>query len=78
MAKALRDGKPDQTADFSGKYEAKFVYPPVAKESEIAPQFEQEPYQYVLVAQAFPLAMTHFRREMQAMGFDARQMPLGI
>ncbi len=78
VAKALREGKPDQTADFSGTYEAKFVYPPEAKESEIAPQFEQEPYQYVLVAQAFPLAMTHFRREMQAMGFDARQMPLGI
>jgi hypothetical protein len=35
-------------------------------------------YQYVLVAQAFPLAMTHFRRELQALGLDARQLPLGL
>ena len=40
--------------------------------------FNHEEYQYVLVAQAFPLAMTHFRREMQSMGFDARELPLGI
>ena len=40
--------------------------------------FEQEPYQYMLVSQAFPLAMTHFRRELQSMGFDARSLPLGL
>jgi hypothetical protein len=39
---------------------------------------KQELFQYVLVAQAFPLAMTHFRREMQSMGFDARNLPLGL
>lgn len=78
VAKALREGEPTQTADFSGRYEAKYAYPPEVKEAEIAPRFVQEAYQYVLVAQAFPLAMTHFRREMQSMGFDARQMPLGI
>jgi hypothetical protein len=77
-AKALMDGEPNQTADFSGKYEAKFVYPPDTKEAEVAPVFEQEPHQYILASQAFPLAMTHFRRELQAMGFDARQMPLGL
>lgn len=68
----------DLSANFRGSYEAKFLYPPEATEEVIAPMFQQEPYQYVLVAQAFPLAMTHFRRELQAMGFDARQMPLGI
>ncbi|ROZ62134.1 hypothetical protein [Ramlibacter sp. WS9] len=78
VAKAVQEDAPDQTADFSAAYEAKFAYPPEATEAEIAPEFEREPYQYVLVAQAFPLAMTHFRREMQAMGFDARELPLGI
>ena len=68
----------DQSAQFSGSYEAKFDYPPAATEAQIVPLLDQEAYQYVLVAQAFPLAMTHFRREMQSMGFDARALPLGI
>lgn len=78
VAKAFQEDAPEQTADFSAAYEAKFAYPPEATEAEVSPQFQQEPYQYVLVAQAFPLAMTHFRREMQSMGFDARELPLGI
>lgn len=78
LAKALKEGAPDQTADFVGGYEAKYSYPLGVKEIEIAPKFEHESYRYVLAAQAFPLAMTHFRREMQSMGFDARQLPLGI
>jgi len=77
-AKAFQVDAPEQTADFSGKYEAKFVYPVEAKADEVAARFGDEPYQYVLAAQAFPLAMTHFRRELQAMGFDARDLPLGI
>lgn len=78
VAKASKAGAPDQVADFSADYEAKFDYPEASIEVEILPLFEQEPYQYMLVAQAFPLAMTHFRREMQSMGFDARQLPLGL
>ncbi|MBX3660349.1 MAG: hypothetical protein KF740_18080 [Ramlibacter sp.] len=77
-AKAFQVDEPERTADFSGKYEAKFVYPPEAKEDEVAARFGDEPYQYVLAAQAFPLAMTYFRREMQATGFDARELPLGL
>ncbi|MCB8746290.1 hypothetical protein LHU53_05160 [Rhodoferax sp. U2-2l] len=26
----------------------------------------------------YPLAMTHFRRELQSMGMDARHLPLGL
>lgn len=78
IAEAVNDRKPDQKATFSAEYEAKFDYPSTATEAEVIPLFESEPYQYVLVAQAFPLAMTHFRREMQSMGFDARNLPLGI
>lgn len=77
-ARASQNDEKDRSAEFSGSYEAKFDYPPEATESAIEPLFEQEAYQYVLVAQAFPLAMTHFRREMQSMGFDARELPLGL
>lgn len=78
IATAANDGKPDHKAAFSAEYEAKFDYPPAVTERDVQVDLENEHYQYMLVAQAFPLAMTHFRREMQSMGFDARQMPLGI
>lgn len=67
-----------EPASFKGLYEAKFNYKPEVTEETVAPLMEQEPYQYMLVAQAYPLAMTHFRRELQAMGFDARNLPLGL
>lgn len=78
LAKAFQVNAQENSAEFSASYEAKFDYPVTASEAEIAPLFEREPYQYMLIAQVFPLAMTHFRREMQSMGFDARQLPLGI
>lgn len=65
-------------ASFHAEYEAKFDYPASVTEELVLPMFDQELYQYVLVAQAFPLAMTHFRRELQSMGFDARGLPLGM
>lgn len=78
VAKATKADAADQVAQFSANYEAKFDYAATAVEAEVLPMLSQEPYQYLLVAQAFPLAMTHFRREMQSMGFDARDLPLGI
>jgi hypothetical protein len=64
--------------EFCGTYEGKFEYPEGIQEADVATRFETEPYQYVLVVQVVPLAMTHFRRELQAMGVDARELPLGI
>ena len=78
MAKATKADAADQVAEFKASYEGKFEYPSSATEESILPLFQQEPYQYLLVAQAFPLAMTHFRRELQALGFDARELPLGL
>lgn len=65
-------------AEFSGAYEARFMYPQGTTEAELSPRFEREPHQYMLVAQAFPLASSHFRRELMAMGFSVGNMPLGI
>ena len=77
-AKSTKNSSPPDAAEFNAVYEAKFNYPSGATEEVIVPLFEQEPYQYMLAAQAFPLAMTHFRRELQSMGFDAHSLPLGL
>ena len=65
-------------AQFNGVYEAKFNFAIELTESDVSPWMDKEDNQYVLVAQVFPLAMTHFRRELHAMGFDARNLPLGL
>lgn len=64
--------------EFAGTYEGKFEYPEGEQESDIEARFETELHQYVLVAQVVPLAMSHFRRELQAMGVDASKLPLGL
>ena len=68
----------NDSVEFSATYEAKFDCPSDVTEEALSSWFEQEPYQYMLVSQAFPLAMTHFRRELQSMGLDARSLPLGL
>ena len=66
------------SSSFAGEYEAKFHYAPEVPEATVTALLEQDDYQYLLVAQAYPLAMMHFRRELQAMGLDARTLPLGL
>lgn len=78
LADASNEQDQQQTALFKGEYVAKFNFPPEATEASVNALIDQEPCQYLLVAQAFPLAMMHFRRELQATGFDGRQLPLGI
>lgn len=77
-ARAFPEGTLEALAGFNAAYEAKFDYSQDVTEEKIAPLMEQDHYQYGLVAQAFPLAMTHFRRELQSLGFDARELPLGL
>ena len=77
-ATATNDNDASDVATFAGEYEAKFYYAAGVTEEMSAPLLDDHDYQYVLVAQAFPLAMTHFRRELQAMGLDARGLPLGL
>lgn len=77
-ATATNENDASDVATFAGEYEAKFYYATEVMEEAVAPVLEDHDYQYVLVAQAFPLAMTHFRRELQAMGLDARGLPLGL
>lgn len=78
-ARALMEpGIAKPVAEFAGEYEGRFQYAADIQEKEVVSWIEQHDYQYVLVAQAFPLAMTHFRRELQSMGVDARELPLGL
>lgn len=77
--RAFMPKKPDENVgEFEARYEARFVYPIEATEPEISPRFEGEAYQYTLIAQVFPLASSHFRRELLAMGLDSRNLPLGL
>lgn len=78
LADAYNENNQQQTASFKGEYLAKFNFPLGTTETVVSGFIDQEPHQYMLVAQAFPLAMTHFRRELQAAGFDGRHLPLGI
>lgn len=78
QATATHERDSNDVATFAGEYQAKFYYAPGVMEEAVAPLLEDHDYQYLLVAQAFPLAMTHFRRELQAMGLDARGLPLGL
>ncbi|MEN9887713.1 MAG: hypothetical protein RL758_2291 [Pseudomonadota bacterium] len=77
-AKAVPQVEGVANPEFFGTYEGKFEFPEGMQELDVVTRFDTEPYQYVLVAQVVPLAMTHFRRELQAMGVDARELPLGI
>jgi len=77
-AKATSHDGLAEPAIFSGTYEAKYDFPLDLKEEQVSPLFAQPSFQYMLVSQAFPLAMTLFRRELQTLGFDARELPLGI
>lgn len=77
-ATATNEKDAKDQATFAGDYEAKFYYPTEVAEDAVTPLMENNDYQYVLVAQAYPLAMTHFRRELQSMGMDARHLPLGL
>jgi hypothetical protein len=75
---ASNEKSKQKPATFAGEYEAKFYFPFDTPEETVKPLMEDSDYQYGLVAQAYPLAMTHFRRELQSMGLDARELPLGL
>ncbi len=77
-ATATNEKDAKDQATFAGNYEAKFFFPPGIAEDAVTPLMDSNDFQYLLVAQAFPLAMTHFRRELQSMGMDARHLPLGL
>lgn len=77
-AKAMSSQNPQATASFDAEYQASFNYPEPATEAEVSALMADDEHQYLLAAQVFPLAMSHFRRELLATGFDARDLPLGI
>lgn len=78
QAKATHENDANGAATYAADYEAKFYYPAGVTEDVVTPLLNDHEYQYVLVVQAFPLAMTHLRRELQAMGLDTRELPLGL
>ena len=79
QGRAAVKATPDESiAEFSATYEARYLYPADASVADVSARFERETHQYMLVAQAYPLASSHFRRELMAMGFTVGTMPLGL
>jgi hypothetical protein len=78
QANAHNTQVPQTTAAFRGEYIGLFVYPDEATEPEVLAWIASDDHQYLLSAQTFPLAMSHFRRELLATGFDGRNLPLGL
>ncbi len=77
-ATAHSDSDAEHKASFKGEYIARFSFPLGTTEVTVTGLIDHEPGQYMLVAQVYPLAMTHFRRELTATGFDGSRLPLGI
>ena len=77
-AKAKNSQNPQSSASFDAEYQASFNYPEASTEAEVSALMADENHQYLLTAQVFPLAMSHFRRELLATGFDAKELPLGM
>lgn len=77
-ATATNEADASDIATCAAEYEARFIYASGLEEAAANALLDDRDYQYALVAQAFPLAMTHFRRELQSMGLDARDLPLGL
>lgn len=78
LALAKQVDTAEKAAEFTAGYEGQYDYALGVVEEQLTPLLDQEAYQYMLVAQSFPLAMTHFRRELQSFGVDARDLPLGL
>ena len=78
VAVAKQSDTCEKAAEFTASYERKYGYAFGVVEEQLTVLLDQEAYQYMLVAQSFPLAMTHFRREPQSFGVDARELRLGL
>jgi hypothetical protein len=72
------DEKPVDGVIASATYRASFGFNDDVQASEVTLAAESEPYQYLFVAQAFPLAAQHFKGQLASMGMNSKEMPLGI
>lgn len=72
------EGNPIEGVVAAASYRAGFDFKKESQPSEIAKAMESEPYQYLFVVQAFPLAIAHFKEQLTAMGMNSKDMPLGV
>lgn len=77
-ATATPETKKDFAGEFAGKYLVRFVFDAGITEEMVSGLMEMREYQYMLSAQAFPIAMSHFQRELLATGINPRPIPLGL
>jgi hypothetical protein len=76
--RAVASDDPSGSATFTGEYQAEFTFPSGIANDVVHQLLESEDYQYSLLSQAYPLAMAFYKRELGALGFDTRHMPVGL
>lgn len=72
------EGKPVEGIVATATYRAGFEFNKEVTSAEVEQALESEPYQYLFVVQAFPLAISHFKEQLTAMGMNSSEMPLGV
>lgn len=72
------DNNPLENVVATASYHGSFKFSKEAQISDIQKEMETETYQYLFVAQAFPLVMRHFKEQLSQMGFANNALPLGI
>jgi hypothetical protein len=71
------DGNEAKGISASAQYEMGFDFPKDVGVRDIEPLMPDESYQFNFVAQAHPLAMSHFKGQLNAMGISIPDVPLG-
>lgn len=77
-AQAHSENYPDKKAELKGEYSARFNCPAELTENMVLEWIESEANQYSLVSQAFPLAMGHLSKQLQATGLGVHGLPVGL
>ena len=72
------DDNPLENVVATASYYGHFDFNKEAQTSDIQKAIEDEAYQYLFVAQAFPLATRHFKDQLFQMGLTNNALPLGI
>jgi hypothetical protein len=76
--KATNENDANDVATYAANYEAQFYYPAGVTEDAVTPLLDDHEYQYVLVAQVFPLAMTHFPARAASHGLGRPRATVGL
>lgn len=62
----------------SADYLCRFAFSDKASARDVTNAMGHEHYQYLFVAQVLPLALKHFKEQLQSMGLNTSKLPIGV